>query len=167
MTRPGDTDRRHRVVTSGILTLPGDIRLSAILDYRSPLPVRVDSGTNLNGDDYGGDLAPGFSAANAYGCRNLDLSAANAYRQSIGQSPVTDFKCSDFLNLDVRASWGVYLGIHRVEVVGQALNLLDRANFGTPSGNLRSPSFGENDLALSPNINAPSRQFELALRYSF
>ncbi len=167
VTRPGDTDRRHRVVTSGILTLPGDIRLSAILDYRSPLPVRVDSGTNLNGDDYGGDLAPGFSAANAYGCRNLDLSAANAYRQSIGQSPVTDFKCSDFLNLDVRASWGVYLGIHRVEVVGQALNLLDRANFGTPSGNLRSPSFGENDLALSPNINAPSRQFELALRYSF
>ncbi len=167
VTRPGDTDRRHRVVTSGILTLPGDIRLSAILDYRSPLPVRVDSGTNLNGDDYGGDLAPGFSAANTYGCRNLDLSAANAYRQSIGQSPVTDFKCSDFLNLDVRASWGVYLGIHRVEVVGQALNLLDRANFGTPSGNLRSPSFGENDLALSPNINAPSRQFELALRYSF
>ncbi len=167
VTRPGDTDRRHRIVSSGIVTLPGDIRLSAIIDYRSPLPVRVDSGTNLNGDDYGGDLAPGFSAANAFGCRNLDLTAANAYRQTIDQTPVTDFKCSDFLNLDFRASWGVQLGIHRIEIVGQALNLLDRANFNTASGNLRSSNFGDNENALAANINAPSRQFELALRYSF
>ncbi len=167
VTRPGDTDRRHRLVSSGILTLPGDIRLSAILDYRSPLPVRVDSGTNLNGDDYGGDLAPGFSADNAYGCRNLDLSAANAYRQSIGQAAASGFECSNFLNVDFRASWGMYLGIHRFEVVAQALNVFDRANFDTPVGNLRSGSFGENDLSLASNINAPSRQFELALRYSF
>ncbi len=167
ITRPGDTDRRHRLVSSGIVTLPGDIRLSAILDYRSPLPVRVDSGTNLNGDDFGGDLAPGFTAANAFGCRNLDLAAANAYRQTIGQDAAADFQCSDFLNLDFRASWGVALGIHRVEIVAQALNLLDRANFNTPSGNLRSANFGDNETSLAANINAPSRQFELALRYSF
>ena len=37
VTHPGGTDRRHRLVTSGILVLPGDIRVSTILDYRSPL----------------------------------------------------------------------------------------------------------------------------------
>ena len=40
VTHPGGTDRRHRLVSSAILVLPGDIRVSAILDYRSPLPVR-------------------------------------------------------------------------------------------------------------------------------
>ena len=73
VTHPGGTDRRHRLVSSAILVLPGDIRVSTILDYRSPLAVLVTSGTNLNGDGYSGDLAPGFNAGNSYGCRNLDL----------------------------------------------------------------------------------------------
>lgn len=168
VTHPGGTDRRHRLVTSGIVVLPGDIRVSTILDYRSPLPVLVHSGTNLNGDDYSGDLAPGFSASNAYGCRNLDLGMANAYRQSIGSPAVNDFTCSNFLNVDFRASKNFYVGgDHGIEIVFQVLNAFDRANFGNPNGNLRSGNFGNNDNALSANTNAPSRQIELALRYSF
>lgn len=168
VTYPGGTDRRHRLVTSGIVVLPGDIRVSTILDYRSPLPVLVHSGTNLNGDDYSGDLAPGFSASNAYGCRNLDLGMANAYRQSIGSPAVNDFTCSNFLNVDFRASKNFYVGgDHGIEIVFQVLNAFDRANFGNPNGNLRSGNFGNNDNALSANTNAPSRQIELALRYSF
>ena len=168
VTRPGDTDRRHRLVTSAIIVLPGDVRVSTILDYRSPLPVLVHSGTNLNGDDYTGDLPPGFSTSNAYGCRNLDLGMANAYRQSIGSSAVNDFTCSNFLNVDFRASKNFYVGgDHGIEIVFQVLNAFDRANFGNPNGNLRSGNFGNNDNALSANINAPSRQIELALRYSF
>ena len=168
VTHPGGTDRRHRLVSSAIIVLPFDIRVSTIMDYRSPLPVLVDSGTNLNGDDYSGDLAPGFSAANAYGCRNLDLGLANAYRQDQGRTPVTDFACSNFLNFDFRASKNFYLsGTHGVELVFQVLNAFDRANFGNPSGNLRASGFGDNEGSLASNINAPSRQFELALRYSF
>lgn len=168
VTYPGGTDRRHRLVTSGIVVLPGDIRVSTILDYRSPLPVLVHSGTNLNGDDYSNDLAPGFSASNAYGCRNLDLGMANAYRQSIGSPAVNDFTCSNFLNVDFRASKNFYVGgDHGIEIVFQVLNAFDRANFGNPNGNLRSGNFGNNDNALSANTNAPSRQIELALRYSF
>ena len=68
VTHPGGTDRRHRLVSSAIIVLPFDIRLSTIMDYRSPLPVLVTSGTNLNGDGYSGDLAPGFNASNTYGC---------------------------------------------------------------------------------------------------
>ena len=168
ITRPGDTDRRHRLVSSAIAVLPGDIRISAIFDYRSPLPVLVTSGTNLNGDGYNGDLAPGFSAANTYGCRNLDLGLANAYRSTVDRSAVQDFACSNFLNVDFRASRNFYVGgTHGIEAVFQVLNLFDRANFGNANGNLRSLSFGNNDTSLTPNINAPSRQFELALRYSF
>ncbi len=167
-THPGGTDRRHRLVSSGILVLPGDIRVSTILDYRSPLPVLVNSGTNLNGDGYSGDLAPGFTAANAYGCRNLDLGLANSYRESTGRAPVGSFTCSPFLNVDFRASKNFYLsGTHGIELVFQVLNAFDRVNFDVPNGNLRSASFGNNENSLAANINAPSRQIELAVRYSF
>ena len=166
-TREG-TDRRHRLVSSAILMLPLDVRLSAIIDYRSPLPVLVTSGTRLNDDDYSGDLPPGFNASNTYGCRDLDLGLANAYRQSIGQDAVNSFACSNFLNVDFRASRNFYLsGTHGIELVFRCLNAFDRANFGSTNGNLRSGAFGDNEGGLAANINAPSRQIELALRYSF
>ncbi len=168
VTHPGGTDRRHRLVSSAILVLPGDIRVSTIMDYRSPLAVLVHSGTNLNEDGYFDDLAPGFTAANAYGCRNLDLGPGNAYRQSTGRTPVADFACSNFLNFDFRASKNFYLsGTHGIELVLQVLNAFDRANFGNATGNLRSGAFGDNEGGLAANINAPSRQIEFALRYSF
>ena len=168
VTTPGGTDRRHRLVSSAIVVLPFDIRLSTIVDYRSPLAVLVNSGTNINGDGYSGDLAPGFNASNAYGCRNLDLGLANAYRQDQGRAPVNDFACSNFLNFDFRASKNFYLsGTHGLELVFQVLNAFDRANFGNANGNLRSGAFGDNEASLAGNINAPSRQMELALRYSF
>ena len=58
-------------------------------------------------------------------------------------------------------------GTHGIELVFQVLNAFDRANFGNASGNLRASGFGDNDGSLAANINAPSRQIELALRYSF
>ena len=49
----------------------------------------------------------------------------------------------------------------------QVLNAFDRANFGSANANLRSGAFGDNEGSLAGNINAPSRQMELAIRYSF
>ncbi len=168
VTYPGGTDRRHRLVSSAIVVLPWDIRVSTIMDYRSPLAVLVTSGTNINGDGYSGDLAPGFNASNAYGCRNLDLGLASAYRQDNGLAAASGFACSNFLNFDFRASKNFYLGgAHGIEAVFQVLNAFDRANFGTANGNLRSGAFGDNEGSLAGNINAPSRQIEFALRYSF
>ena len=168
VTRPGDTDRRHRLVTSAIVTLPFDIRLSTIMDYRSALPVLVHSGRNLNGDDFNQDLPAGFTASNTYGCRNLDLGLANTYRAEIGQPAANDFSCADFLNVDFRAAKTFYFGNdYGIEAVFQVLNAFDRANFDVPIGNLSSANFGVEERSLAANINAPSRQIELALRLSF
>ena len=49
----------------------------------------------------------------------------------------------------------------------QVLNAFDRANFDVPIGNLSSANFGVEERSLAANINAPSRQMELALRLSF
>ena len=81
---------------------------------------------------------------------------------------MTDFACSNFLNFDFRASKNFFLsGTHGVELVFQVLNAFDRPNFGNSSGNLRASGFGDNEGSLASNINAPSRQIEFALRYSF
>jgi hypothetical protein len=160
-------DRRHRFVLSGIVQLPWEVQLSAIGDFRSPLPFIVHSGTDINRDTYANDLPPGVSYRS--GCRDLNLTAVNAYRTAIGQASVSedDIDCPTFANVDMRLSKLFPMGTgQRLEVIVQMINLFNRANFNVANGNLRSAQFGRvNDIL--PNINGPARQIELALRYSF
>jgi len=55
---------------------------------------------------------------------------------------------------------------HRFELLAQLFNVANRANFNIPVTNPSSAAFGQVN-ALLPNINAPSRQLELAIRYQF
>ncbi|MGH9323375.1 MAG: TonB-dependent receptor [Vicinamibacteria bacterium] len=159
-------DRRHRLVASGIVQLPYDIQFSAIMDLRSALPFEVNTGTDVNRDTYTNDLAPGTAFRS--GCRDLNLGAANAYLAAIGAAGVSEsIECPGFANVDLRGSKFFNLpGGQRFELIVQALNLLNRANFNVPIGNLRSSSFGQVTDIL-PNINAPSRQIEVAVRFAF
>jgi hypothetical protein len=50
--------------------------------------------------------------------------------------------------------------------VAQLFNVLNQTNYNVPVNNLGSAPFGQVN-SLLPNINAPSRQIELAIRYSF
>jgi hypothetical protein len=164
---PAQADRRHRLVASGIVQLPYDIQLSAIMDLRSSLPFQVNTGTDVNRDTYTNDLAPGTAFRS--GCRDLNVDAANSYLSAIGAAGVSegDIECPGFANLDLRGSKFFNLaGGQRFEIIVQALNLLNRANFNVPIGNLRSSSFGQVTEIL-PNINAPSRQIEVAVRFAF
>jgi hypothetical protein len=160
-------DRRHRLVASGIVQLPYEIQLSAIMDLRSSLPFEVNTGTDVNSDTYTNDLAPG--TAFREGCRSLNLDAANAYRVLSGFPAVAEsgIECPGFANFDLRGSKFFTLsGGQRFELIVQALNLFNRTNLNVPIGNLRSSSFGQSTDVL-PNINAPSRQIEVAVRFQF
>ena len=64
-------------------------------------------------------------------------------------------------------------GSQRFEVIAQLFNIFNRANFNAPNGNVSAgndtagrPLFGQS-TALLPNINAPSRQVEFAVRFQF
>jgi hypothetical protein len=64
-------------------------------------------------------------------------------------------------------------GSHRVELIAQLFNVFNRANFATPASNPgasdtagKPPTFGSVNAILA-NINAPSRQMEVAIRYQF
>jgi hypothetical protein len=165
--RYGSADRRHRMVTSGIFQVPGDILVSAILDLRSSLPFGPSTSFDLDspGDGYTGDLPTGVAVGS--GCRDLNLDAVNTFRASRNLAPISSVECPSFVNLDLRMSKSFTVGgVHRFEFIAQLFNVLNRGNKGTPTGNLTSNLFGQS-TSISPNINAPSRQAEFAIRYQF
>lgn len=164
-TLPAIADRRHRLVASGIVQGPYGTQLSAILDLRSSLPFSPTTSLDLNSDLYTGDLPPGVLRNS--GCRGMDLEAVNRFRASRNLAAVGEPACPGFSNLDLRLSkfFTVVPG-HRFELIAQLFNAFDRANFNIPASNLQQANFGQVNSIL-PNINAPSRQVEFAVRYLF
>jgi len=104
------------------------------------------------------------------GCRGLNLDAVNAFRTARGLAAVSTVACSAFANVDVRLSKAFLFHTgghpHRIELIAQLFNVLNRANYNVPSTSLQSALFGQ-ATSLLPNINAPSRQAEMAIRYQF
>ena len=75
--------------------------------------------------------------------------------------------------LVIIASAGAVGRTQRAEFIVQLFNVFDRVNFNTPAGSLTlandsngRPLFGQPN-SLSPNINAPARQGEFAVRFQF
>ncbi|MFN8062457.1 MAG: TonB-dependent receptor [Vicinamibacterales bacterium] len=162
---PGVADRRHRLVVSGIVQGPWGIQASAIGDLRSSLPMNPTSSLDLNADGYTIDLPAGVTRFS--GCRDLNLSAINAFRQSRGLAPVSEVACPGFANVDIRVSKTFAVrGSQDLEIIGQLFNVANRANYNVPNNNITAATFGQ-ATSLLPNINAPSRQVEVAIRYRF
>ena len=161
---PGVADRRHRLVTSGIVQLPYAMQASVILDLRSSLPFNPQTQLDLNNDTYPQDVPAGV--AHRSGCRDMSLDAINAFRASRSLPAVSDIACPGFANLDIRFSKFVQINNSRFELLAQLFNVTNRANFGTPVNNPTSPIFGQVNQIL-PFINAPSRQAEFAVRFQF
>jgi hypothetical protein len=163
---PSGSDRRHRLVVSGIYQAPYGFNVSTIMDFRSPLPFNIHSGADLNSDGFGSDLWTGIPFNTG---RDPNMDAVNAYRETLGADPVSrdDIANPNFINVDLRVQKAFAIkGPHQMQFIFQVLNLLNRANFRVPNGNMRSSGFGVVNEIL-PNINAPARQIELAVRYIF
>lgn len=152
-------DRRHRLTISGLAMLPGGVNLSGILRYQSALPFNVIAGRDLNGDGIGGDRPAGIGLRD--GCRDLDLDLANTYRAGNGLAPVSSVECPAYATVDVLAAKEFHFGGSYLEAIFQVFNLLNRANYFPPNGNLLSGTFGESTQV------SDARQIELALRLRF
>jgi hypothetical protein len=170
--RYGAADRRHRLVVSGIVQLPAATQLSTIADFRSNLRFNPTANFgDLNNDGYTGDLPTGVLPGS--GCRDLNLDSVNAARTARGLTAVTQVDCPGFANVDLRLSKFFAFGGQRIELIAQLFNIFNRANYNVANGNVSAandaagrPLFGQS-TSLLPNINAPSRQAEFAVRFQF
>ena len=138
---PGQADRRHRLVVSGIVQMPWDLQVSAIGDFRSSLPMNPTSSIDINADGYAIDLPAGVTRFS--GCRDLNLGAINAFRQGRNLPAVNDVACPGFANVDLRLPKSFAFGAaqesgaHRPAVQHRQPRQLQRAEQQHHGGDVR------------------------------
>jgi hypothetical protein len=173
-------DARHRLVVTGSVVLPADIRLSPFVTASSGSPYDVTTGRDLDGDTiyadrpaYATDPSGPGVVATPYGLLDTwPAPGAEIVPRNLGRGPGR-------LAVNVRLSRAFRLaGAGRngtepapaVTVSLYAQNVFDRANAGAPVGNLSSPGFGRS-LALAGGaagaLAAGRRSVELQVGTSF
>ncbi len=164
---PAPTDRRHMLVSSGSVMVPGQIQLGAVWTLRSKMPFSALAGKDIDGDGSANDYVPGTSANQ--GNRNLDINLVNIWRAQNGLGPLSasQFSSNRYNSVDLRASKSIPLGGQRkAEFVVQVFNVFGTNNLLPPGGdsyvnNSLSDSFGKILTA------QPRQQGEIAIRYAF
>lgn len=154
-----DNHRTHQLVVSSTWALPWGLQAAAVLQARSGLPWTVTTGTDNNGDTVVNDRAdlavPGGDPTD----RSTYFAAFTGRVGNLGRNTNIG---PGFMTIDARISKFVKRGRRGVEAFVEAFNVTNRANYGSPVGNLRSSSFGKpTGLAGNP------RQVELGFRVDF
>ena len=147
---PSTTDRRHTLVVSGSVMLPGSLTVGGVWTMRSAMPFSATAGKDLNNDGATTDLVPGTTRNS--GNRDLNLDAVNAYRALNGLAAIdaSQIDSNRYNSLDVRATRTFLLGgTKKVELIGQVFNLAGTDNLLASGGvggyvsNALSDSFGK------------------------
>jgi hypothetical protein len=133
---PTNQDARHRLSISGIVDLPMGFQLSSIFYYRSALPYTITTGEDTNKDGIWRDYPQGEHRNSGRGFDYLTI----------------DARISKFFNFGTRYSLQVFI---------EMFNLANRANFGSPTGNMQSSNFG------IPRSASDPRLIQLGFRLNF
>ena len=189
---PAQTDQRHRFIFSSIID-PSHIppffgrgwEIGLISTFTTPLPYDVfESSTQPDGATP--IRPPGVSRNNgARGSQTRLLALINAYRVSVGESPINRPLTPNSLNIrdtDLRISKAFVLKEPFVlRVQAEAFNLFNSPNFVSNSGNAGNAGFGFSGVvgtADSPNVGLPTstlgalgaggpRAFQFSVRLNF
>ena len=165
----GNADRRHALVASGAVIVPGDVTVGAVWTVRSDRPFRALAGRDLNRDGANTDYVPGTRKGDG---NRMDtdefVGLVNAWRaqNSLAPIPASQIDSDDFNRFDVRVSKAFSFGDARsFELIGQVFNLFGRTNLGGigvgRQQNALSSAFGQ-ILGAQPRQEA-----ELAIRFRF
>jgi hypothetical protein len=128
-------DSRHRLSASTVVDLPFGCRLATIVAARSALPYNITTGNHNNKDSVFNDrpLGQGRNAARG----------------------------SAFFQADVRVSRTLHVSARRIELLIEAFNVTNRANWTDYNGKLSASSFGP------PGNAGPPRELQLGARFDF
>jgi hypothetical protein len=162
----GNADRRHALVASGAVLLPGDVTLGGVWTLRSNRPFSARAGRDLNRDGANTDYVPGTHKGQ--GNRDLDIDLVNAWRAQNRLGPISEdqLDSDDYNRFDVRASKAIGLGGDRtIELIAQVFNLFGRTNLGGIGVGRQLNSLSN---AFGQILGAqPRQEAELAVRFRF
>jgi hypothetical protein len=178
---PTPYDERHHVTVSGIIDLPKGIQLAPILQAGSARPYNpYNSSSTLNtgsGITYAvvvPDNAPNnyFAYAGKNSAAQNCFYGLNGVSQSCTIAQYNPLRGDPFFQLDLRLSKNIKLGERAtVQVVGQAFNLTNRANYGNNFYNniADQTTFGHPEGFMNPSATTIPRSLwgEFGVRFSF
>jgi hypothetical protein len=177
---PSPNDERHHITVSGITNLPYGFEIAPILQYGSARPYDVTNSSNtLN---TGGGTAVGvvvpISAPTNYFAYAGNNPGAQACFYGLGQ-PVSctiakfdPLRGDPFFQLDMRLAKNIRIKERaNIQLVAQAFNLTDRANYGNSFGHsIASPAhFGHPTDFINPSSTVTPRSLwgEFGARFTF
>jgi outer membrane receptor protein involved in Fe transport len=175
---PTQNDERHHFTLSGIVALPFGLQFSPIMQVGSARPYDITNGYDQlgYGTGYGRGVivkaddaknltwSNGFLSTQQAAYVALGMSATNARNTArddlrhcyfTGQCTIAQYdplRGDMFFQLDTRLTKKIKLGEHReLELIGQAFNLTNRANYGNNfGGNIASGNFGKAQGFINP-----------------
>ncbi len=138
---PSTNDERHHITLSGIVDLPLGFQLAPIMQYGSARPYNLTNSTNTINAGGGTAVAvvvPNDDPTNWFAFAGNDVGAQNCYYLS-KQCSIAKYdplRGDPFFQLDMRLAKNIRLreGMN-LQLVAQAFNLTNRANYGNNFGN--------------------------------
>jgi hypothetical protein len=175
---PSPADERHRVVVSGIVSLPWGLKVAPLMQLASGRPYNATEGV---ADTYGFGGGAGATHAIVLNSDPTNLLATSAFSAGQLQSCLAANTChqlpfdylrgENFFQLDARVSRMFKFGERaKLELIFQAFDITNRANFGASyQGNIRSTIFQQPTNFITANGVIVPRSFsgEFGARFSF
>ena len=153
---PSVQDQRHRVVLSGIATLPWDMQISSIVTIGSGRPYEITAGADFNGDGSPSDRPRRNPAA-------APLDHSTTIGRNAGRMPGE-------ADVDVRIQKRLALGTRaRVDAFVEIFNLFNRTNFTQVNSTWGPGAYPDNPLPTFGQFTGAGqpRQVQLAVKMSF
>ncbi|HUI55045.1 MAG TPA: TonB-dependent receptor [Bryobacteraceae bacterium] len=142
---PNPNDERHHITVSGIIDLGKGFQLSPIMQYGSPRPFSLTNSANtLNtgGGTATAVVVPTSAPTNWFAYAGNNTGAQNCFYGLNGVSQSCTIAAYDplrgdpFFQLDVRlAKSFTFHDRYHLQLIAQAFNLTNRANYGNAFGN--------------------------------
>ena len=178
---PSPNDERHHVTLSGIIDLPKGFQLAPIMQFGSARPYAVTNSSNTLNTGGGTGTAvvvPTSNPTNWFAFAGNNTGAQNCFYGLNGVSQACTIAAYDplrgdpFFQLDLRLAKNISFGERmKLQLVAQAFNLTNRANYGNDfNNNIASPStFGHPAGFIAPSSTTIPRSVwgELGVRFTF
>jgi carboxypeptidase family protein/TonB-dependent receptor-like protein len=168
------SDQRHALAVAGTFVVPWEVQIGGIVKVSSGAPMKVQAGTDLDGDTIQiGDLPTNIPITVGRTRVAESLAAINALRATftaLNLQPIDPavLRLDLFASLDMRVSKAFDFGRNRLEFLVEAFNLTNHSNLRPPVGsppnagsNINSPAFLQRSAARD------ARQLQWGVRFGF
>jgi hypothetical protein len=140
---PASNDERHHITIAGLVNLPKGFEFAPILQYGSARPYNLFNGTADNTLNTGGGtttavVVPKSEPTNWFAFAGNDVGAQNCFylTNNCTISKFDPLRGDAVFELDAKLAKNIRLGERvNLQIIAQAFNLTNRANYGNNFGN--------------------------------